>query len=197
MSDSFLCDVCNKTYKTDKTLQQHKAKMHSNVNNATQPVQQQPVQKQPAQKQTAQKQTAQKQTAQKQPAKQTTKSASGTQQKQTKSAQPQQTGGQARSGQAQSAQQTQNDSGPTRHYIITGVSRKNAQEMAASNPPVRPPDTLETLRNDIDELRMLVYALVRTHYIQSLTENSRMEPDSSSDSDGCGEKCGETECTCE
>jgi len=181
MSD-IKCDLCDKTYKTDKTLQQHKAKMHANST----PTQAQPAQKQPA------KSAPAKSASGKQPAKSTpTKSAT------TKSTQPQQAGGRATSAQ-QSVQQnqTQNDNGPTRHYIITGVSRKNAQEMAAAGPPVRPPDTLESLRNDIDELRMLVYALVRTHYIQSLTENSHMEQDSS-DSDGCGEKCGETECTCE
>ena len=185
MSD-IKCDLCDKTYKTDKTLQQHKAKMHAN----SVPTQAQPVQKQTAQKQPAKSAPA-KSTSGKQPAKSTpTKSAT------TKSAQSQQAGGRATSAQ-QNQTQPQNDNGPTRHYIITGVSRKNAQDMAAAGPPVRPPDTLETLRNDIDELRMLVYALVRTHYIQTLTENSRMEQESSSDSDGCGEKCGETECTCE
>lgn len=188
MSD-IKCDLCDKTYKTDKTLQQHKAKMHAN----SAPAQAQPAQKQPA------KSAPTKSASGKQPAKSTPTKSAPTKSATTKSSQPQQTGGRATSAQQsvqQNQTQTQNDNGPTRHYIITGVSRKNAQEMAAAGPPVRPPDTLETLRNDIDELRMLVYALVRTHYIQSLTENSRMEQDSS-DSDGCGEKCGEAECTCE
>jgi hypothetical protein len=193
MSD-IKCDLCDKTYKTDKTLQQHKVKIHANsAPTQTQPVQKQTVQTQPAKsapaKSASGKQPA-KSASGKQPAKSTsTKTAT------TQSTQSQQAGGRGTSAQ-QNQTQTQNDNGPTRHYIITGITRKNAEDMAAAGPPVRPPDTLESLRDDIDELRMLVYALVRTHYIQTLTEKSRMEQESS-DSDGCGEKCGEAECTCE
>ena len=178
MSDTSLCDVCDKTYKTDKTLQQHKAKMHSNVVNTTEA----PAKTTPVKNASAKSTPAKSTPVQKQPV------------KQTKKPQPQQTGGRASSAPAQQQQNatTKNDNGPTRHYIITGRSRKNAEEIATASPPVRPPDTLESLREDIDELRMLVYALVRTHYIQTLTSNSTVEQ-SSSDS----EECGKEECTCE
>jgi hypothetical protein len=201
MSDTFLCDVCNKTYKTDKTFQQHKAKMHSNVVNTTEapakttmvksapaksapaksaPAKSAPVKSAPAKSASAKSASAKSTPAQKQPVKQTGGRASNTSSTPSASAQQQ-----------QQQPQTQNDNGPTRHYIITGRSRKNAEDIAASSPPVRPPETLESLREDIDELRMLVYALVRTHYIQTLTSNSTVEESSESD------ECGEEACTCE
>jgi hypothetical protein len=182
MSDTFLCDVCNKTYKTDKTLQQHKAKMHSNVVNTTEaPAKTTMVKNAPVKSAPAKSASAKSAPAQKQQVKQTGGRASSAPAQQQQPQQPR----------PQTQKQTQNDNGPTRHYIITGRSRKNAEEIASSSPPVRPPDTLESLREDIDELRMLVYALVRTHYIQTLTSNSTVEQSSESD------ECGEEACTCE
>jgi hypothetical protein len=51
----------------------------------------------------------------------------------------------------------------------------------------RPPDTMKILREEIDELRMLIYALIRTHYVQNAIETQQLmaqkEDEESSDSD--------------
>lgn len=172
MSDSFNCDECSKTYKTANTLKTHKEKMHKNT--APTPVATTTPTPAPAKK-------APVKSASATPAKST--GAKSAQAKQTKSA-PQQGRPQAQQQVQQSQQQ------PTRRIIITNGPRENVE---ASNTPTRPPDTLETLRSDIDELRMLVYALIRTHYIQTLTEKHQLEQSMNGSTNS--EEC-EDECTC-
>ena len=190
MSDSFNCDECSKTYKTANTLKTHKEKMHktaATVVPQTAPVAQpQPTQPQPTQP-----------PAKKAPA----KSASATPAKSTKAAPAKSTKAapakstsaasakQTKSAQQQAPQQQQSQQ-PTRRIIVTTGPRENVE---ASNTPTRPPDTLETLRSDIDELRMLVYALIRTHYIQTLTEKHQLEQSMNGSTNS--EEC-EDECTC-
>ncbi len=176
MSDSFNCDECSKTYKTANTLKTHKEKMHKNT--APAPVATPtpaPAKKAPVKSATSAKSTG----------------AKSAQTKQTKSA-PQQGRPQAQQQVQQSQQQPQQQQQqqPTRRIIITNGSRENVE---ASNTPTRPPDTLETLRSDIDELRMLVYALIRTHYIQTLTEKHQLEQSMNGSTNS--EEC-EDECTC-
>lgn len=175
MSDSFNCDECSKTYKTANTLKTHKEKMHKNT--APAPVATPtpaPAKKAPVKSATSAKSTG----------------AKSAQAKQTKSA-PQQGRPQAQQQVQQSQQQQQQQQQqPTRRIIITNGSRENVE---ASNTPTRPPDTLETLRSDIDELRMLVYALIRTHYIQTLTEKHQLEQSMNGSTNS--EEC-EDECTC-
>ncbi len=175
MSDSFNCDECSKTYKTANTLKTHKEKMHKNT--APAPVATPtpaPAKKAPVKSATSAKSTG----------------AKSAQAKQTKSA-PQQGRPQAQQQVQQSQQQQQQQQQqPTRRIIITNGPRENVE---ASNTPTRPPDTLETLRSDIDELRMLVYALIRTHYIQTLTEKHQLEQSMNGSTNS--EEC-EDECTC-
>jgi hypothetical protein len=60
-------------------------------------------------------------------------------------------------------------------------------------PSTRPPDTMKILRDEIDELRMLIYALIRTHYVQNAIETQQLmaqreqDNEESSDEDSASE----------